>query len=261
MIPRSFRWTLPVGVSCLLVLPLLGQTSSTSWEVRADNDYFNFWQSAGARPDWEYTHGMEISGTWSAQRLPLPHVLPERPTCADASATDRTCTRVRLAIGQEIYTPEIDFRQLLPGDRPYAGWLYASFSESVESRDGLDEVRATVGVTGAPSLAETVQDTWHRWLGIPKRVGWSGQIPFEPDFSVRWTHARELVPRDSRIASVLHAAPFGVAEVGTLATSLTAGGSVTVGLNPRGRHGSRPVAGGAGGRLRSILGGAGRCSS
>jgi lipid A 3-O-deacylase len=205
----------------------------TTWAIRADNDYFNFWQSVRDRPDEEYTQGADLSVTWSGRPIVRGWLFRESRPCVIGRPADESCTRLRIAIGQEIYTPSIDSPQLLPGERPYAGWLYTRFSESTESRKGLDELAATIGVTGPPSLAEAAQDVWHRWFNFRMPLGWAGQIPFEPDFAISWTRAREVMSPASVVAGVLHVAPYGRATIGTLATDLTVGGSITLGVNPR----------------------------
>lgn len=223
-----------LAAASLLATPVIAQARApVTWSIRVDNDYFNFWQAVRDRPDEEYTQGAELSATWSGRPPLLASLFRGLDPCAVGTPPDQRCTRVRLAIGQDMYTPSSDSPQLLPGQRPYAGWLYASFSESSESRGELDEISATIGVTGPPSLAEAGQKLWHGWFNLRKPLGWAGQLPFEGDISASWMRARELISPASTVARSLHLAPYGRATIGTLATDLTVGGSLTLGVNPR----------------------------
>jgi lipid A 3-O-deacylase len=232
---RAQRWLcLAAFAAGLGSTPLTAQTlAPTTWAFRADNDFFNFWQAGVDRPDEEYTHGLEISATWSARPVVLRRLFPARSPCTTVPSVSQPCTRLRLAIGQEMYTPDIDSPQLLPGERPYAGWLYATLGESAESPRALDELSVTVGVTGPPSLAEAAQRTWHQWFHFRTPRGWGGQLPFEPDVAASWYHARELIAPRSAAARFVHVAPYGHATIGTLQTSIAVGGSMTIGINPR----------------------------
>jgi lipid A 3-O-deacylase len=214
--------------------PMIAQVRlPITWAIRADNDYFNFWQSARARPDEEYTQGAEFSAAWSGRSVLPVNPLRRMDPCTVEISLAQPCIRLRLAIGQEMYTPSVDSPHLLPGQRPYAGWLYARFSESIERGRGVDAFTATLGVTGAPSLAEATQALWHPWFNFRSPLGWAGQLPFEPDVAVTWTRARELISPASPAARSLHLAPYGGATIGTLATDVAVGGSMTAGFNPR----------------------------
>ncbi|MGH7583435.1 MAG: lipid A deacylase LpxR family protein [Gemmatimonadales bacterium] len=231
-----------------------------AFAIREDNDYFNLWQRRRDRPDDEYTQGLQLSIAWSRRPLlRMPGILDGSACARDGDPRVR-CVRLDAAIGQQMYTPDVDSPQLLPGQRPYAGWLYVAVGETSESVRDFDRLDATVGVTGPPSLAESTQGVWHEWFGFRRPLGWSGQLPFETDFAVTWTHARELLPNGSRGASVAHLAPYGAVELGTLRTALDLGARIAIGFHPPATWpGDRQPAGGGrfGVYLTAAAGGSG----
>ena len=82
-------------------------------------------------------------------------------------------------LGQEIYTPS-DRYSIDPNkyDYPYGGWTYLKLSRQKEiSRNKQYELGAQVGVTGEWSLAQWMQNTYHRTvLGLPNNA-WVDQLP------------------------------------------------------------------------------------
>ncbi|HKP75662.1 MAG TPA: lipid A deacylase LpxR family protein, partial [Longimicrobiaceae bacterium] len=151
--------------------------------LSVDNDLFAPHRIGYKAPDWEYTAGTRLSwtsagGRWWAR--PLGH------------AADSARLRTTWELGQEIYTPRHDAPEPIPGERPYAGWLYTSLAAEA-ARPGLTR-RATVqlGVTGPPSLAQPVQMEIHRIGGFKEPEGWAHQLAFEPGIIVRYGETRTV---------------------------------------------------------------------
>jgi len=84
-----------------------------------------------------------------------------------------------VAIGQNMYTPtDITIKELIPNDRPYAGWLYFStFVDVLPYWGGELFIENQIGMTGHDSFADDTQTLIHKWIHsrIPK--GWNNQIP------------------------------------------------------------------------------------
>jgi hypothetical protein len=180
-----------------LALPLCAQQPPAhAWRLTVDNDLIAV-RGRGAPPDYDYTHGTRIArdaDAWSAE------------------------------LGQQIYTPRRDSVTPVPGERPYAGWLYAALTTRRRAPRRARVVRLEAGVTGHPSLAEPVQNGIHRLLGNTRQLGWAHQLPFEPAFAVRAEEAR-LREHSLGGARVARATVAYDATVGTLRTA--AGVSVT----------------------------------
>lgn len=104
------------------------------------------------------------------------------PDCAAMQPGDRKCLSTEFALGQNFYTPEdITIPTLIPDDRPYAGWLYLGMTARIEGASVLDEFEVAFGVTGPPSLGETIQTWWHGlpFISAPIPQGWDHQIKTE----------------------------------------------------------------------------------
>jgi hypothetical protein len=215
----------------LLPLPRPCRALQTSARLRLDNDFFNVWQPLSRRPDEEYTQGTQVALRWSGTGLVLQRVMRGLSACRNQPLGEVVCGRLSLSLGQDMYTPAIDSPQLLPGQRPYAGWLYLEGAERAESNRRLDLVRVTIGVTGPPSLAETIQEFWHNWFGYRKPLGWDGQLPFEADVGVSYEGARAL-GRPGSPDSHLIIAPTWVLNAGTVLSDLELGVRATAGLRP-----------------------------
>ncbi len=189
-----------------LFLPQSAHALQTSASLHVDNDFFDLWQPLAERPDEEYTQGVQLALRWSGTGVILPHLVHGLATCPNELSSEELCGRLSLAFGQDMYTPSIDSPQLIPGQRPYAGWLYLEATERGEGRRRLDLFRLTIGVTGPPSLAEGTQKLWHGWFGYREPLGWGGQLPFEADFGLAYQGARALVPSTGP-APILRLAP------------------------------------------------------
>jgi len=94
-------------------------------------------------------------------------------------------------IGQHMFTPEsLKPVQLIPDDRPYAGWLYggllATISEIVPIEDKpiqqLYEVQ--FGIVGPAAGAEWAQSKFHELIDDEEPMGWDNQLPNEPQVNL-----------------------------------------------------------------------------
>jgi lipid A 3-O-deacylase len=157
LMQKLFRLAL-IFVCAALVLPM--RAARAQVQVAIDNDLLGLRGADDPPPDYEYTHGLSVS--WDARRR----------DDADRGA--------RWEAGQRIYTPRRDAAEPIPGERPYAGWLYGAWERVEASRRTRWRLRIEAGVTGPPSLAEPVQSAFHRLAGYQKQLGWAHQLGFEP---------------------------------------------------------------------------------
>ena len=145
-----------------------------SFQLFVEND------SRGEGTDEYYTNGLRLAwarslwapgwGAWAARRL---------PTCTEASTQDDTCylQSTSIVLGQNMYSPrDIAAEQLIIGDRPYGGWLYAGMAARAASVRTLHGLEVDIGVTGPLSLAGPTQRMWHRIVGAQRPNGWNHQV-------------------------------------------------------------------------------------
>jgi lipid A 3-O-deacylase len=213
--PRAFRPALLAGL--LLALAATAGRAGAQVEVTVDNDLFGVRGADDAPPDYEYTHGLR--GVWRSGGVPRWLRAAARACGAD----DDGCARMRWEVGQKIFTPRRDAAEPLPGERPYAGWLYAAAGVERAGPRGTRSLRVEAGMTGAPSLAEPVQTTLHRLAGYRKPLGWRNQLGFEPALALRYDESRVLVRAGEASRFSARVAPEWGAAVGTLWTGAAAG--------------------------------------
>ena len=206
--------------------------------------------------------------------LPLPLPLPLRLHAALIRGLDPAFWRSDAAslqnavvkLGQSMYTPADPARiDLIVGDRPYAGLLYAGLSWNdrrldVQRRvEMLDTREVTLGVIGLLSLARQMQDLVHHVKGVDRFQGWDNQLHNEPALQL----AREQKWRDYRGAGsqiegfTLDAIRSLGLRVGNIETSASVGVEARMGWNMPNDFGSYPIRPGAENRPPTTLVGGG----
>jgi hypothetical protein len=159
--------------------------------LRVEND-----RAAGT--DRNYTNGVslvlvshDIAGRMRPECLPAAARLHAslikfvNPGFWSDEGNPRYSQNIVFTLGQAMYTPN-DFaaRELVPGDRPYAGLLYASLAWN-RRRQGprietLDTREIALGVIGPASFAEESQHLVHDLIGVDRFEGWRHQLRNEP---------------------------------------------------------------------------------
>jgi len=219
----------------------IAQTPHTV-SIRADNDAFDFWMLPWNRPDEEYSSGVHITydggdAPWWSRRFQRG-----TPNC---TISTRACRTARIEIGQDLYTPATSADNPLPapGSRPNAGWLYLSESARSLSSTRSDELTLTLGVTGPPSLGETMQSLAHRAAPEFNRPSdWSDQVGFEPGVIVRYEQRRAIGSGAERSFGV-DVIPRVAISAGNVSTAAELGFQTRAGWHLR--HPWLPDAGGA----------------
>lgn len=165
-------------------------------EIVIDNDLFGVRGAGAAPPDYEYTHGTAVS--WDA----------------DGG---------RWEAGQRIYTPRHDAAEPIPGERPYAGWLYGVWERTTTTEDARARLRIEAGVTGPPSLAEPVQNGLHRLAGYRPQQGWAHQLGFEPGIVVSYGREHRVLDAGAADGTRLEVLPSWTVRAGNVRTAADAG--------------------------------------
>jgi hypothetical protein len=123
--------------------------------IQFENDFF------GGGTDRHFTHGTRIECLtrplqWIARGADkLPWFSTEKALDDSGHAFKG---RASLSLGQSIFTPEnTAAAQIIPEERPYAGWLYVGFG--IVANQGArryDKLELEIGMVGPSSFAEEV---------------------------------------------------------------------------------------------------------
>ena len=149
--------------------------------------------------DHYYTDGIKFS--WSSSDLAkfsdTPYASPLLPVLNLIPFVNRADFQKNLtfSVGQNMYTPDnTAISEPQPGDRPYAGWLYAGVGLIVKNADVRHSFGLNVGVVGPWSYAEQTQRFVHEIRGFSVPQGWDNQLHNEVgvvavyEVAWRWPH-------------------------------------------------------------------------
>jgi len=185
-------------VLAVLSLFIASAAFAESVSVYVENDMFY-------QRDYDYTHGTKISYTdddnWEYY------------------------------LWQGIYTPQEKHTEVvMPGDRPYAGWLAFGVARQYEWRSMHQETDVSLGVVGPDSFSEEAQIHIHKITGSYIPIGWDDQLKNEPAITVRQEAKKALwiYQGDVSLAFV----PQGEVVVGTVMDYVGIGGDIIFGHNP-----------------------------
>ena len=198
---------LAASVSCI-AWPVGAQVRS--FQLTSDNDAYNFWIPFAVRPDYEYSNGLrlavELEGApgWAGLAKDLAPCAREGSEAAPADL-EAGCVSTTFEFGQRLYMPRNDSYVAVPGQRPYAGWLFAAATGRVVEGPVRHTYGIEVGVTGEPSLGRAVMEGYHELTGFRDVVGWRHQLGFEPGVVLRYGAERraELIEGNDRIADIV----------------------------------------------------------
>jgi lipid A 3-O-deacylase len=228
-------------------LPAWGEESAglQTFQVFYENDLFggtDRYYTNALQLTWlskdlkQYREDVRLPG-WS---LPLIHSVP---FVHEPGSTHN----IGLLLGHQIYTPsDIQAAEVLPDDRPYAGFLYGGIALHSKTLSRLDTIEIVLGVVGPAALAEQVQNTVHDLRDIPEARGWDNQLRNEPALRFAWqrkwrTH-RGMLTNLLCYDLLTHTG----AVLGNVRTGADAGGEFRLGYNIPMDFGSDVIRPGAG---------------
>ena len=137
-----------------------------------------------ARQDRHYTNGLYL-----CYGLPRGHQAPWLNWLGNLTPlADRIPDReYSIAIGQNLYTPEaFTSPEAIPGDRPFAGWLYGELSVTTHSPGIEEQLAVNLGVVGPAAQGRRTQELLHDISGDLEPGGWHNQLENEPALLVRY---------------------------------------------------------------------------
>lgn len=232
----------------LLLLPVMlfaavpvqaARPPSKSWTFtfRLENDLF-------ANTDRFYTNGIKLSWIspdmnyfrdldWLKKKTKIRNLSKRIINLLPFSRNPDMQRNIALSVGQKMFTPaDISRRDLINGDRPYAGWLYGSVAFHNKNDRVLNTVEIQAGLIGDWSLARQTQDFIHGLRGIDKAQGWGNQLNNEFGFALIYDRKKRVVRRTDfsgqwGVDLITH---YGGAA-GTVFTNVDAGAELRLGWN------------------------------
>lgn len=151
----------------------------------------------------------------------------------------RQVDSVGYRVSHRMYTPvDVERRNLIPDDRPYAGLVLAGFSlHEIRQRgawERLNVLQFDVGLVGPATGTDSLQREVHRFTNSDRPRGWRHQLGNEPLFNLAY---RRSWWRSHQLAGLewLHG-PAAVGAVGNLITQAGLGYGLRLGHGMVNRH-------------------------
>jgi len=200
--------------------------------------------------DRDYTSGMKLS--WTSRWIPaLETESDDRDKKGCIASTlnmlpffskpdDRRA--LSILIGQSIYTPEdLDRRDLILDDRPYAGYTYLGLAVHRTTPKIMDSIELDIGIVGPHSYAEDVQERFHKWIGSPEPEGWENQL--KDEFALELIYERKWKLAASKLGRGFgyDVIPHLGGRVGNVYIYANTGAELRIGWNPPGDFGTCPI--------------------
>ena len=177
--------------------------------------------------DQHYTNGIQISFLTGKDNVPnwLRAVAVYLPGISDYAAL-----RTGYVIGHNIYTPEdVETREPIFDDRPYAGWLYGGLALVAETEDQLDTWQLELGIVGPSARGEEVQNSFHKLIGVDEAEGWDNQLDDEFGYALTYEHKWRNLAEFRTTGYGVDITPHIGGSIGNVGTYLNAGFTVRLG--------------------------------
>lgn len=101
---------------------------------------------------------------------------------------------ISLSYVQQIYTPKnIDSKELIKDDRPYAGYSYLQTGLYQSNDNNLKSFIVQIGIVGPASKMNKVQEFIHNLIGSPIPQGWENQLSNELGFQLNYSEKQNYI--------------------------------------------------------------------
>ena len=129
--------------------------------------------------------------------------------------------RMSFSLSQLIQTPDdLDTRDPIPNDVPYAGLLTGQFGFIAYNDDEFRGMALVLGVVGRPSMAEQFQNIVHHTTGTADIAqGWDNQLKTEPLINVTFMGKRKFYRAGKPANFSFDASINGDIELGNMVTA------------------------------------------
>ncbi|KYG63961.1 hypothetical protein AZI86_14220 [Bdellovibrio bacteriovorus] len=201
--------------------PPAPKTYGESFTVFVDNDSRNV---GGPNADQGYTNGLRFAYVWGEDQQ--PEWMPDIPGFKDARSN------YGISLAQQIYTPDDTQRtDLIPDDRPYAGYLYVGLTAVSRTKTQYHSWELDIGVVGPSAMGEKVQNNFHDWIQNPRAQGWEHQLKDEPTLELSYIQKLRFYEQESMWSGrYFDVIPEGGAEIGNVKIDAHMGAMVRFGL-------------------------------
>lgn len=185
----------------------------------------------GPGSDNAYTNGLKLSYTSANDHIPEW----ARPFMANSKLLRRlqqdSQSNFSISLGHQIYTPNnTGATELLPDDRPYAGWLYVGLGAHFKDRLRSHAFELDIGIVGPEALGREVQNSYHQLIGVRKAYGWEHQIAFEPTLQLSYQERQRFIEKVSEeYGNYFDLIPFYGVSLGNVAVNGYGGAMVRLG--------------------------------
>ncbi|WP_338140792.1 lipid A deacylase LpxR family protein [Wenyingzhuangia gilva] len=127
----------------------------------------------------------------------------------------------QFTLGQNIYNPQdSDVTKVAFQERPYAGYLYANYSEHLINSKNILSLGLTLGVTNTKSGAEWAQNFIHTFYNIDPSEGWKTQVKEKYAVGVLANYTRNILYKESLPISISWT---NKAKLNTVFTNISSG--------------------------------------
>jgi lipid A 3-O-deacylase len=134
------------------------------------------------------------------------------------------------SFGHSIFvSSDIKVDDPLPGERPYAGWLYGSIGLGVDSGSQLDQFELVIGMVGPAALAEESHKFIHKVFDANQPQAWDTQLGNEPGIVVTSQRSWRGYATATASGAQLDFTPHIGAALGNVFTYGNAGGTLGYG--------------------------------
>lgn len=191
-----------------------------SFDVTIENDRV-------AETDRHYTNGIRLS--YLSPPGGGPEVLRDFAEWLPLFPPDGRM-HVGYTLGQSMFTPnDTGSREVDPGDRPYAGWLYGGVALVSEGTNQLQTIELDLGVVGPYAFAEEAQNTWHHIIRVNDAHGWEHQLDNEPGAVLFYEHKWRVPLEDPGSGLGADLTPHASGALGNVLTYAAAGATLRFG--------------------------------
>lgn len=211
------------------------------YNIHFENDLFN-------GSDEGYSNGVKLS--WVSANLkdyvndPCLPLWVRRLNRAFKSIhkTGYNSRNMVVTLGQSMYTPLDKVRtDVIPNDRPYAGWLYLGLGYNERDARQMDTVQINIGMVGPASFGRQTQNFIHDLRDIPRFNGWDNQLHNELGIQVVAERRKKVWEYDSKSLPQLDVITHYGASLGNVATYLNTGFELRIGNHLPNDFGTSPI--------------------
>lgn len=230
------KYLLPLLASLFLPCLTFAQMAEDIHPARFGALTFYFENDAFSSTDRDYTNGVRVS--WTSPNLQrfgddpnagrIAGIFDDAPLTGDSSYE----RNVAISIGQSMFTPvDVHNPNLVPGERPYAGWLYLGLGLVWKKPHVKNTLIFNLGVVGPWSMAEQTQRTIHDILDQRSPAGWNHQLRNEVGINVSYERKWRFRDPHDRNGVNWDILPYAGASLGNVYTHGTLGTELRLGWN------------------------------